>query len=103
MVSPIRIGGGTNFKLIEAAACGTPILAHSSRVSSLGLIPDAHLLSATTPSEFRAQLERLLENDPLQRKLSANAREFIEQNYSWQSIGKKLSKVWEEIAEKQYD
>lgn len=97
MVSPIRIGGGTNFKLIEAAACGTPIMMHASRVESIGFKKGEHVMAAESPSEFAETLEKLLQNDALQGSLATNAREFIEKNYSWQAIGKKLSKVWSDL------
>jgi glycosyltransferase involved in cell wall biosynthesis len=98
MVSPIRIGGGTNFKLIEAAACGTPIVMHSSRIDSVGFQHGEHVLAADNPSEFMTELEKLLQNDALQGNLARNARQFIEKNYSWESIGKKLSTVWSDLS-----
>lgn len=97
MVSPIRIGGGTNFKLIEAAACGVPIIAHPARVEGLGFTPGEDILTAATGPEFISALQSLLENDGLQGKLSKNARTLIEKNYSWQKIGAKLDKIWSSL------
>lgn len=90
-VSPIRIGGGSNFKVIEAMACGTPVIAHEARVKSLNLTPDEDLLVAKSAEEFKEKLRMLLDNDGLQGKLAKNARVHIEKNYSWQAIGKKLN------------
>ena len=97
LVSPIRIGGGTNFKVIEAMSCGLPVVMHSSRVASLELTPNENVMSADAAEDFAQKIETLLANDALQGKLAKNAREHIEKNYSWETIGKKLSKVWEEL------
>lgn len=96
-VSPIRIGGGTNFKVIEAMACGTPVIMHSSRVASLGLTPGENVIAASGAEEFAEKLEILLLNDALRGKITKAARHYIEKNYSWDKIGKKLQKVWDEV------
>lgn len=97
LVSPIQIGGGTNFKVIEAMACGLPVIADSSRVKSLDLVDGEHVLTADNPEEYREKITTLLHNDALQGKLAKNAREHIENNYSWTVIGKKLNTIWNQL------
>ena len=44
-VFPVRFGGGTNFKILEAASCGTPIIAIPERVKGLGFREDSIISS----------------------------------------------------------
>ncbi|MCC6670876.1 MAG: glycosyltransferase [Planctomycetes bacterium] len=57
---PIRSGGGTRIKAIEALAYGRPVLATAVAVEGLGLEPGREYLPFETPQEGREALARAL-------------------------------------------
>jgi glycosyltransferase involved in cell wall biosynthesis len=59
---PLRSGGGTRVKILEAAALGRPVVATSIGAAGLGL-DAAGFGSTDAPQEFAARTARLLEND----------------------------------------
>lgn len=63
-VAPIRAGGGTRLKVLEAMALGTPIVATSKAVEGLDVEDNVHLLIADTPGAFADAVLCLL-GDPL--------------------------------------
>ena len=99
LVFPIRIGGGTNFKVLEAMALGVPIVAQPDRLSGLNVESEEHFLAATTGEEYVKQIERIYNDSALRKKLSLAARKVIEERYAWEQIGKELLKVWEKSLE----
>lgn len=99
LVSPVRIGGGTNFKLLEAMAMGVPIIAHPNRLGSLHIKDGQHLLIAKNPDEFTEKINLLLNDQTLRIKLSRNARTLVEEKFDWEKIGKKLNTIWKNVAQ----
>lgn len=89
-VFPVRHGGGTNFKILEAASCGTPIIALPERVAGLGFVENKEYIAAKTPQDFILGINNLLVDKPLRNKLSKSARLIVEEQYDWTEIGKKL-------------
>ncbi len=93
LVFPIRIGGGTNFKVLEAMSLGVPIIANPARLSGLRAKSDEHFLPAVSADEYISQIQKM-EDAALRKKLSINARKLIEEYYAWDTIGKELLRVW---------
>ncbi len=94
LVFPIRIGGGTNFKVLEAMSLGVPIIAQPERLSGLRAVPGEHFLSAITGQEYAEQINVLYADGKLREKLAVNARTLIDKYYSWEKIGQSLLNVW---------
>ena len=65
-IVPLRLGGGTRLKVLEALALGTPVVATPKAVEGLDVIPDIHVLIANDTIEFANQVVRLV-NDPYLR------------------------------------
>lgn len=96
-VFPVRYGGGTNFKVIEAMAVGIPIVAFPERLAGLKARDGVDFLAAKNGREFREKINLLFEGKELTSKITKNARTLVEDNYSWERIGNKMNKVWKEI------
>lgn len=97
-VSPVRFGGGTNFKLLEAMACGTPVIADRARITSIGAQEGTHLLTAGNANEFSKCIKQFTYDHELRYNITRNAREFVEKKYSWILIGQKLNKIWHDLS-----
>jgi glycosyltransferase involved in cell wall biosynthesis len=59
LIFPIRIGGGTNFKVLEAMSLGVPIIANPARLSGLRARSDEHFLPAVSADEYVSQIEKM--------------------------------------------
>jgi polysaccharide biosynthesis protein PslH len=86
LVVPLRIGGGTRLKILEALARGVPVVSTSLGCEGLGLRPGEDLLVADEPGEFATCVERLLEGDDLSRSLAERGRATVEARYDWPKI-----------------
>lgn len=96
-VFPVRFGGGTNFKLLEAMATGLPIVASEERIKDLNLIPEKDILTARNSEEFKNQIIKLFSSEKLKDNITNNARKIVEEKYAWDKIGSKMNKVWENV------
>lgn len=99
-IIPMRIGGGTRFKALEAMACGAPIVSTSLGVEGIDVRNGEEMLIADAPEEFAAAVLRLLaeatETDaavPVRRLLGAQGRRFVEAHYGWEQIIPRLEAV----------
>lgn len=96
-VVPLRIGGGTRLKILEAMALGTPVVATSKGAEGLDMIPGRDLLVADQPADFAAAVLRLLQDSTLHETLRRNGRQVVEARYDWQMIGQQFNDFIEKI------
>ena len=96
MIVPLRQGGGTRLKILEALARGLPVVTTSVGSAGLGLTHNREALIADTPATFAAAVDRLMADDALWHALSQAGRTYVEQHYDWGAIGAKLDSVMRE-------
>jgi len=94
VVVPLRIGGGTRIKILEAMAMGKPVISTSIGAEGLQVEDGRDLLIANTPHEFSAKIEMLLGNPEQALWLERNARVTVERLYGWDAAAQKLEQVW---------
>lgn len=96
-VIPMRVGGGTRFKALEAMACAAPIVSTTLGVEGLGVRDGQEMLIADTPEVFAMALLRLLADaagaGSLRRQLGAQGRRFVQEHYGWEQIIPELEAV----------
>lgn len=85
-VVPLRNGGGTRVKILEAFAFGTPVVSTSIGCEGLDVVNQDHLLIEDDPQRFADACVTLLRDAPLRARLTANARNLVEARYSWDRI-----------------
>lgn len=101
-VIPMRIGGGTRLKALEAMASGLPVVSTSMGIEGIGVHDGRELLIRDTPAEFADAVVRLLadqrESAALSACLGRSARQFVEARYDWASIVPTLEQAYAELA-----
>ena len=93
-IVPLRSGSGVRVKILNAMAMGLPIVTTSIGVEGLNCENGKHLLIADTPKEFASAVIDLFNNKEKSIQLGKNARELVENEYSWDIIGKRLINVY---------
>jgi glycosyltransferase involved in cell wall biosynthesis len=93
-VCPIRNGGGTRLKVLDALAMEKPLVATGLSVEGLALVEGEHYLRAETPLEYVEQIRRLENDESLRRRLARAGRELVVRRYSWDVIGEKLDRAY---------
>jgi polysaccharide biosynthesis protein PslH len=93
-VCPIRTGGGTRLKVLDALAMGKPLVATALAVEGLELIEEEHYLRAEAVADYVTQIRRLENDSALRKRLAAAGREFVVRRYAWEVIGEKLDRAY---------
>jgi len=95
-VVPLRIGGGTRLKVLEAMAMGKAIVSTSLGCEGFeGLVSGRQLLIADTPQGFARRVLELLDDAPRRERLGRAARRFVEERYDWRIIVPRLEQLYE--------
>jgi glycosyltransferase involved in cell wall biosynthesis len=94
-VVPLRLGGGTRLKILEAMALGTPVVSTSKGAEGLDIETGKHLLIGNTPSEFAAQTVRVLREPGLRTSLGAQGAQLVKDQYDWANIGRHFCQLVE--------
>ncbi len=94
-IAPMQAGSGIQFKVLEAMACGTPVIATSLAIQGIEAEANKHLLVADTVQDFANQVVRLLSDSALRAHLSECARDLIKTHYTWAQSISALEAVYE--------
>ena len=95
-VVPLMYGAGSQFKVMEAMACGTPVVASLQAVQALQAVDGQDLLVADGSPAFANAIVRLLDDPALQLRLGENGRNYVRRHHDWDAISAQLETVYEE-------
>lgn len=95
-VCPIRDGGGTKLKVLDALAHGVPLVAHPVAMEGIDAISEVHYFQASTAQDFVNSILDLNSKSPdVLHEVGLNGKELIFSKYDYSRIGTKLAKIYE--------
>jgi glycosyltransferase involved in cell wall biosynthesis len=90
-ICPIRDGGGTKLKILDALAVGVPLIAQNFSCKGIAVEPNRHVLFASSPKDYVDQVEKILSDSEMCNRLTINGPKFIKDNFSYKNIGRNYS------------
>ncbi|MBP7964025.1 MAG: glycosyltransferase [Caldilineaceae bacterium] len=98
MAVPLRLGGGTRLKIIEAMAAKLPVVSTSVGAQGLDTVHGQHIFLADDPLAFTRHCIDLLQNPTQGEAVAERAYAHIRAGYSWQQLGQKFADFCAQIA-----
>jgi glycosyltransferase involved in cell wall biosynthesis len=95
MIVPLRIGGGSRLKIIEAAANGLPVV--STRVGAEGLDyqgDGTHIVEVESIEKMTQAVLETVNNPETSELMARRARKLTVSHYDWDTLAKKQADVW---------
>ncbi|MBI4319520.1 MAG: glycosyltransferase [Chloroflexi bacterium] len=96
-VVPLRFGGGTRFKVLEAMAMGVPVVSTSLGCEGILVTPGEDVLVADAPDDFAEKTIRLLTDASLRKGLAQRSRHVAERLYDWHRIVPVLEEFYRQL------
>jgi len=91
-IVPLRVGGGSRLKILEALALKKPVVSTSVGAEGLAITHDKDILLADSPEQFAAAVESLLNDRARAERLGTAGRELVVQRYGWDRLATELEK-----------
>ena len=92
VIAPLRIGGGTRLKILEAMAAGVPVVSTTLGAEGLAVSPDVNILIADQDEDWLLWLAALSCQSDFWNGLASAGRELVRSRYDWEVLGQSL---WE--------
>jgi polysaccharide biosynthesis protein PslH len=99
VVVPLRLGGGTRLKIVEAMAMGKAVVSTTLGAEGIEAVPGHDLLIADEPGAFADAVGRLLAEPSLAARIGQSARELAVERYSWSGAVQTLEGFYRRILE----
>jgi len=96
-VAPLRSGGGSRLKILEAMALGRPVVTTRLGCEGLDLKSGEDVLIADEPAAFAAAIVSLLTDHGLWHRLVRAARQKAETRYDWNLAGERLLGLYRQL------
>jgi glycosyltransferase involved in cell wall biosynthesis len=97
-VCPIRDGGGTKLKILDALSMEKCIVAHAVACEGIAVTPEIDVVYAESAGDFVAQIKRLFADPERRRMMGAAARQLAVGKYSFKAIGARFTAALRGVA-----
>lgn len=96
-ICPLRSGSGTRFKLMEALACGCPVVSTSLGCEGLGAVDGEHMLIRDTPQAFADAILTLMDNPSQGDAIGTAGRDWVVQHHAWAHSAARVKQAYQRL------
>jgi len=95
-VVPLRVGGGTRLKILDAWSMGKAIVSTSIGCEGLETLDGENILIRDDPKAFAEAVVQVLHDGELRNRLGRNGRKTAEETYAWPVVGERLITLYQD-------
>ncbi len=92
-LTPLKYESGTRFKILEAAACRTPMVSTTLGAEGLPVTHGVNVLIADEPVAFANAIVQIVNDKALANKLASNSFSMVEQNFGLANLEKEAKEI----------
>jgi lipopolysaccharide/colanic/teichoic acid biosynthesis glycosyltransferase len=98
-VVPVLYGAGTQLKVLEAMACGTPVVSTAVGADGLRLTHGQNVVVADEPEVMADEIIDLLARPDRRERLGWAGRCFVERGHSWEGSARRMESIYQGVLE----
>ena len=98
-VVPLRIGGGSRLKILEAMAMGKPVVSTRVGAEGLDVTHGQNIVISESTADLAVDIIRCLEDRPTAERIAGEGRILVEKHYRWENLGRKLQQYLTRVVE----
>jgi glycosyltransferase involved in cell wall biosynthesis len=96
-VVPLRVGGGSRLKILEAMAAGVPVISTTLGAEGIDVRHGENILIANGDSEIRDCVLSLVRDEASRETLCVKARALVTERYEWSHLGARLAAIHQSL------
>lgn len=96
-IVPLRVGGGSRLKILEAMAAGVPVISTTLGAEGLHVADDVDIALADTTQAMCDALDALMDNETYRLEMIEAARDLVRKQYDWSALGAALYSSHEKL------
>jgi glycosyltransferase involved in cell wall biosynthesis len=99
-VVPMTYGAGSQFKVLEAMSCGTPVVATTQALSALSARPGRDLLVGEDSAGLAQAILTLLDEPQRRSAIAAAGRAYVETHHDWGDVAAQLEAIYHSLLDR---
>jgi len=96
-IVPLKVGGGSRLKILEAMAAGVPVVSTTLGAEGLDVQNGENILLANTNQELAETIITLVESDAQREQVRSGGRALVSARYEWSGLGAALFEIYSQL------
>lgn len=97
-IAPLTAGAGIQNKILEAMACGLPVVTTSYGNAGVQAEDGREVIVRNNPGEFADAVLKLFEDEHRGRGIGQNARDLVMREFNWEAVARRLEQIYGQIS-----